>query len=119
MGEDDKLGIRVAGFEKLRVQVHREIVQFLLREHGIFDFLFGLLLGAGEGLGRVIAAARLQRQLLRILQLDLQGVKAAIELKILRNERENVGILGGLGHTPEAFFEIVAVVKENAAGAVG
>jgi hypothetical protein len=80
MREDDKLGIGVAGFEKLGVQVHGEIMQFLLGEHCIFDLLPGLLVGTGEGFGSILAAARLQRQLLRVLELYLQGVKAAVEL---------------------------------------
>ena len=48
VGEDDKFGILVAGFEKLRVQFDGKIVQFLLGEHLIFDFLLGLLVGVGE-----------------------------------------------------------------------
>ena len=46
-------------------------------------------------------------------------MEAAIELEILRNERQHVGIFRGLGNTPEAFVEIVVVVKENTASAVG
>src|SRR5580692_8998281 len=71
VGEDDKFGIPISSFEKLSVQVYRKIVQLFLGIHLVHNFLLGLLVWAGEVLGRVIAAAGLQRQLLRALQRHL------------------------------------------------
>ena len=118
MSEDDKCGILIAGFEELSVQVDWKIMQLLLGIHCTFNFLLRLLVRAGEILGGVVAASGLQRQFLLVLQRDFQGVKAAIELKVLRNESQHIGIVGRGGDAAETFVEIVIVMKENAAGAV-
>src|SRR5438270_996458 len=103
MGEDNEFRILVASLEELRVQIYRKIVHLVLRKCGLFNFLLGLLFWTGEVLGSVIAAARLQSQLLRTFQRDLQAVKTAIQFKLLRSKRQNIGILRRLGHTSKAF----------------
>ena len=46
-------------------------------------------------------------------------METAVELQILRNKGQKVGVLGRLRNPPEAFIEIVVVVKENAASVGG
>src|ERR1700740_3566410 len=113
VSQHDKLGVRVTGFEELGVELDREVMQLLLRIHGVFDLPLGFLVGVGEMLGSIVAAASLQGELLRILQLDLQGVEAAIKFEALRSEGQDVGIFRSLGSAAEAFVEIIVVVKEN------
>src|SRR5580692_9096410 len=118
VSKDDKFGIPISRFEKLRVQVDWKIVQFLLGVHCIYNFLLGLLVRIGEVLRRVIAAAGLQHQLLWVLEGHLQSVKSDVELEVLRNECQHIGILCRLSHTAETFIEIVAVMEKDTTGAV-
>src|ERR1700722_20631275 len=100
------------------MQRHGQIMQLFLGIHCIFDFLLGLLIRVGKLLGSIVAAAGLQGQFLRVVQLDLQGVEAAVGLEILRSEAKNVGVLGSVGKPAEALIEVVVVVKEHSTGAI-
>ena len=68
MCQHGELRLSVAGLEKLRVQVDRQIVQFLLREERVFDLLFRFLLRAVELFGREVSSPRLDRISLRHFQ---------------------------------------------------
>jgi len=49
----------VARFEELHVQIERNILHFVAREHGFLHFSFGILFRVGQMLGRVITAPSL------------------------------------------------------------
>src|SRR5580704_1694259 len=119
MSENHQLGVAITLLEVLSAQFDWKIVKLLLRVHGVFDFLLGLLVRVGQVLGRVIAAAGLQSELLRALESDLEGVKAAIKLQILRREGQNIGIVRGLGCATKTFIEIVVVVKRDSSRTIG
>src|SRR6266700_1338762 len=76
--------------EKLGLQVHRQIADLFLGKNSLLNFFFSGLSGIFRGARSVIAAASLNIEFLLAGESDLQGVKTAVELEILRRESEQI-----------------------------
>ena len=106
-----------ADLEELRVQLHRKLVHLLPRKQRLLDFplrFFGRVLQMRRS---VVAAPRLERELRRLFESDLQRVKPAVEFQILWREAEHVVELRPCGDPLEPGLEIVAIVEKRAPGA--
>src|SRR5450631_524842 len=78
--------LRLIGLKKLRLQVDRYIVNFFLRKNRLLDFLLGGLRGILDRPWRVVAAARLNGELLLAGQRYFQDVVVTVHFQILRRE---------------------------------
>ncbi len=103
-----------AGLRHLGIHFHRKVVDLLARKHGILD----LLLGNRHLILRVfrspVAAAHLQAHFLGRIHGDLQSVETAVELQVLRDEAQEVQILGRGGRLAHTAIEIVVAIYRSA-----
>src|SRR5260370_1482631 len=77
-------------FEKLGLQVNRQIADLFLRKNRLLNFFFSGLSGILSGARSVIAAASLNIEFLLAGESDLQSVKTAVDLEVLRRESEQI-----------------------------
>src|SRR5580704_5422698 len=108
-----------AGFEILSLQIEGKVVYFVLGKDGFLNFGFGLLGGVVDFFGSIIAAASLNGKLLLAGEGDFDGVIASVHLLILRREAKHVRNFGSSAGNLHAGVEVVAVVEEGTAGAIG
>src|SRR5258708_19301144 len=77
-------------FEKLGLQVNRQIADLFLRKNRLLNFFFSGLSGILSGARSVITAASLNIEFLLAGQSHLQSVKTAIELEVLPRESPHI-----------------------------
>src|SRR5260370_33253485 len=73
-------------FEKLGLQVNRQIADLFLRKNRLLNFFFSGLSGILSGARSVIAAGSLNIEFRLAGESDLQSGRTAVELKVLRRE---------------------------------
>src|ERR1700693_5192109 len=94
-------------------------MQFVLGKNGFADFLLGRFYGIRDLFGGVVAVAGLNGIFLFVGQRNFEGVEAAVVFDSLRGKSQNVGKRRGGDGLAHAFVEVITIVKESAAGAVG
>src|SRR5260370_12281375 len=90
MGKHREASLGRIFFEKLGLQVHRQIADLFLRKNRLLNFFFSGLSGILSGARSVIAAACLNIEFLLAGESDLQSVKSAVELVALPRESEQI-----------------------------
>src|SRR5258707_13647575 len=100
--------------EKLGLQVHRQIADLFLRKNRLLNFFFSGLSGILSGARSVIAAAGLNIEFLLAGKSDLQSMKTAVELEVLRRESEQIGGHRGGDGLALRNVNVIAIVIESA-----
>src|SRR6266478_417104 len=100
-------------FEKLGLQVNRQIADLFLRKNRLLNLFFCGLSGILSGARSVIAAASLNIEFLFAGESDLQSVKTAVELEVLRRESEQIRGHRGSDGLAQRNVNVIAIVIES------
>src|ERR1035438_7509135 len=119
MSQNGYSGGLVAGLEELRVHIDGEFEYLLAREERRFNLLPGILRFILHMSRSVITVPRLYGDTAPVLQRNLETVKAAVQLQVLRREAQQVDIFRRGRQPPEAFIQVIAVLVECSARAGG
>src|SRR6266478_5197484 len=109
-----RLGLVFA--EKLCLQVNRQIADFFLGKNRFLNFFLGGLGWIFCGARSVIAAARLNAELLLTCESYFQSVKTAVEFQVLRRKSQEIGRHRGGDCFAQRNVNVVAIVIKSATG---
>jgi len=117
--EDGQARLGRIFLKELRLHIDGQVVDFVLRKERFLNFFLGGLNGIGNGAGREVAVARLHAEFLFASEGNLEVVIRAIDFEVLGGEAQQVGDGGGGDGFAQAFIDVIAIVEEGTAGAIG
>ena len=109
----------VASFEELRLAIEGQVLQLFLGINRLPNLFLSQCFQVHVPAGSKVSTASLQIPFLFACQRDLQMVVFPVEFQVLRRETQNIRNFRFLRGLQESLVNIVAIVEEGSASAIG